>query len=208
MLPGPGQRARPRAGDRWACARDPASLHAREPAAAVAHLRAVRRHHGLQPRRRSGRRASTLRDENAPPTDRARLFVAGPVIGGDTADAARANDRTRSPTMKPDLLKIRVDDNLGTIAQDAGGGLARGDRGGARAQAAGRRPHLLAGRREGDAAGRRRHDRAQRARRAGRRRVHQRAEVARRLLFADADARDLDVHLRRRRRRGSTIRFS
>jgi imidazolonepropionase-like amidohydrolase len=51
-----------------------------------------------------------LRDEKA--IDRARLFVAGPVIGGDTADAARAN-AGKVVEMKPDLLKIRVDDNLG-----------------------------------------------------------------------------------------------
>ena len=45
--------------------------------------------------------------------DRARLFVAGPVITGDTADAARANTN-KAADLKPDLLKIRVDDNLGT----------------------------------------------------------------------------------------------
>jgi imidazolonepropionase-like amidohydrolase len=43
----------------------------------------------------------------------ARLFVAGPVITGSTADAARAmTDKVAS--MKPDLLKIRIDDNLGS----------------------------------------------------------------------------------------------
>jgi imidazolonepropionase-like amidohydrolase len=54
-----------------------------------------------------------LRNENASATDRARLFVAGPVIGGDTAEAARAM-AVKVADMKPDLLKIRVDDNLGT----------------------------------------------------------------------------------------------
>ena len=54
-----------------------------------------------------------LRNENATATDRARLFVAGPVIGGNTADEARANT-LKVMEMKPDLLKIRVDDNLGT----------------------------------------------------------------------------------------------
>ena len=45
--------------------------------------------------------------------DVARLFLSGPVIGGATADAARAaTDRVVS--LKPDLLKIRIDDNLGT----------------------------------------------------------------------------------------------
>ena len=52
-----------------------------------------------------------LRDE--PATDRARLFVAGPVIGGNTAEAARAMT-AKVAAMKPDLIKIRVDDNLGT----------------------------------------------------------------------------------------------
>lgn len=50
---------------------------------------------------------------NEPATDRARLFVAGPVVGGATADAARAMTNTVAD-MKPDLIKIRVDDNLGT----------------------------------------------------------------------------------------------
>lgn len=55
-----------------------------------------------------------VRDEQAAgPIDRSRLFLAGPVINGDTADAARAlTDKVAD--MKPDLLKIRVDDNLGT----------------------------------------------------------------------------------------------
>lgn len=43
----------------------------------------------------------------------ARLFVGGPVIGGATADAARAATDTVA-AMKPDLLKIRIDDNLGS----------------------------------------------------------------------------------------------
>jgi imidazolonepropionase-like amidohydrolase len=55
-----------------------------------------------------------LRNEQASgPLDRARLFVAGPVITGDTAEAARAM-AAKVADMKPDLLKIRVDDNLGT----------------------------------------------------------------------------------------------
>lgn len=55
-----------------------------------------------------------LRDEQATGTlDRARLFVAGPVINASNADAARAmTDKVAD--MKPDLLKIRVDDNLGS----------------------------------------------------------------------------------------------
>lgn len=45
--------------------------------------------------------------------DRARLFVAGPVITATSADAARA-EVDRIAAMKPDWLKIRVDDQLGT----------------------------------------------------------------------------------------------
>ncbi len=55
-----------------------------------------------------------LRNENATAADRARLFVAG---RGDRRQHRRRGARQRpprSPTMKPDLLKIRVDDNLGT----------------------------------------------------------------------------------------------
>ncbi len=52
-------------------------------------------------------------EQNTGPLDRARLFVAGPVITGDTAEAARAM-AIEVAEMKPDLLKIRVDDNLGT----------------------------------------------------------------------------------------------
>ncbi|HWI18852.1 MAG TPA: amidohydrolase family protein [Vicinamibacterales bacterium] len=55
----------------------------------------------------------TLRDENGTATDRARIFVAGAVIGGNTADEARANTAA-VVAMKPDVLKIRVDDNLGS----------------------------------------------------------------------------------------------
>lgn len=55
-----------------------------------------------------------LRDEPATAgRPRARLFVAGPVVGGGTADEARA-EASAVIAMKPDLLKIRVDDNLGT----------------------------------------------------------------------------------------------
>ncbi|HUQ86984.1 MAG TPA: amidohydrolase family protein [Vicinamibacterales bacterium] len=59
-----------------------------------------------------------LRSENATATDRARVFVAGPVITGDTAEAAR-DMANKVADMKPDLLKIRVDDNLGTTRKMA-----------------------------------------------------------------------------------------
>ncbi len=55
-----------------------------------------------------------MRNEEATGSlDRAKLFVAGAVITGDTAEAARAMTATVA-AMKPDLIKIRVDDNLGT----------------------------------------------------------------------------------------------
>ena len=55
-----------------------------------------------------------LRNEQAAgPLDRARLYVAGAVVTGETAEAARAMAISVAE-MKPDLLKIRVDDNLGT----------------------------------------------------------------------------------------------
>jgi imidazolonepropionase-like amidohydrolase len=56
-----------------------------------------------------------LRDESRPPAsvDRARLYDAGAVINGATAEEARAmTDKVADG--KPDILKIRVDDNLGT----------------------------------------------------------------------------------------------
>lgn len=54
-----------------------------------------------------------LRDSQETPTlRRARLYVAGPVVTGKTPEEARAMvDRVAA--MKPDFIKIRVDDNLG-----------------------------------------------------------------------------------------------
>lgn len=57
----------------------------------------------------------TLRDESkgAAAVNHARMFVAGAVINGATAEEAAAmTDKVADG--KPDLLKIRVDDNLGT----------------------------------------------------------------------------------------------
>ena len=58
--------------------------------------------------------AIQLRNEQAQGTFHgSRLFVAGPIIGGANADAARAaTDKTAA--MAPDLFKIRIDDNLGS----------------------------------------------------------------------------------------------
>jgi imidazolonepropionase-like amidohydrolase len=54
---------------------------------------------------RNEQRAGTLQG--------ARLFISGPVIGGNTAEAARATTDTVAAS-KPDVLKIRIDDNLGS----------------------------------------------------------------------------------------------
>jgi len=58
--------------------------------------------------------AFALRAEQAAaPPARARVYVAGPIIFTDTAEAARA-ETDKVIALKPDLLKIRVDDNLGS----------------------------------------------------------------------------------------------
>jgi len=59
------------------------------------------------------------RDSQRTPTlNRARLFVAGPVLAPKTVDEARAQvDETVA--MKVDIIKIRVDDNLGTTKKMA-----------------------------------------------------------------------------------------
>jgi len=58
--------------------------------------------------------AFKLRDAQATPSlNRARIFVAGPVIVAKTPEEARQMvDKVAD--MKPDYIKIRVDDNLGT----------------------------------------------------------------------------------------------
>lgn len=53
------------------------------------------------------------REQDQGPFEGARLLLAGPVINSPTADAARAmTDRVAA--LKPDLIKIRIDDNLGS----------------------------------------------------------------------------------------------
>ncbi len=54
--------------------------------------------------------------QNAPSLDRARIFLAGEVIVGQTPDEARQMV-AKVAAAKPDLIKIRVDDNLGTTAK-------------------------------------------------------------------------------------------
>lgn len=56
----------------------------------------------------------TARDgQNTPTLDRARVFVAGPVLNPKTPDEARQLV-AKNADMKVDIIKIRVDDNLGT----------------------------------------------------------------------------------------------
>ncbi len=58
--------------------------------------------------------AFALRAEQAAaPPARARVYVAGPIVFTDTADASRA-ETDKVIALKPDLIKVRVDDNLGT----------------------------------------------------------------------------------------------
>jgi imidazolonepropionase-like amidohydrolase len=58
--------------------------------------------------------AFTLRGaQEAPALGRARIFGAGPIVTGATADAARAAVG-RVAALEADIVKIRVDDNLGT----------------------------------------------------------------------------------------------
>ncbi|HEY0872563.1 MAG TPA: amidohydrolase family protein [Vicinamibacterales bacterium] len=49
---------------------------------------------------------------SAPGLDRARIFVAGRVVNAETPDEARQQVREIA-TLRPDWIKIRVDDNLG-----------------------------------------------------------------------------------------------
>jgi imidazolonepropionase-like amidohydrolase len=56
--------------------------------------------------------------QNTPSLDRARLYVAGPVLAPKTADEARAQVHELAPS-KPDFVKIRVDDNLGSTVKMA-----------------------------------------------------------------------------------------
>ena len=60
-----------------------------------------------------GEEAVRLRDAQDESLDRARLFLAGAVVVGDTPDEARAMV-DQNAEMKADFIKIRVDDNLGS----------------------------------------------------------------------------------------------
>src|SRR5262249_21273375 len=51
--------------------------------------------------------------QNTPSLDRTRIYLAGDVITGGTPQEARQM-AARVAAMKPDIIKIRVDDNLGS----------------------------------------------------------------------------------------------
>jgi imidazolonepropionase-like amidohydrolase len=54
--------------------------------------------------------------QNTPSLDRARIYLAGDIITATTPEAARQQVASVAAT-KPDIIKIRVDDNLGTAAK-------------------------------------------------------------------------------------------
>ena len=56
--------------------------------------------------------------QNTPTLNRARVFVAGPVIGPDTPEEARTQV-AGAVAQNVDIIKIRVDDNLGTTKKMA-----------------------------------------------------------------------------------------
>ncbi len=84
------------------------------------HLRRVRRDDGLQPRRRRQRAGGYrgARRQATPSLDRARIFTSGPVLDAEHARGGRA-DVAKVAAMKVDIVKIRVDDNLGTTPKMA-----------------------------------------------------------------------------------------
>jgi imidazolonepropionase-like amidohydrolase len=57
-------------------------------------------------------------EQNVPTLDRARVFVAGPVLTPNTPDEARTQIAGVAD-QKVDMVKIRVDDNLGTVPKMA-----------------------------------------------------------------------------------------
>ena len=103
---------------------DQASVHARQSAAAAAHLRHVRRDHGLQPWRRSGGRLRAAQRECG------RGRSGAPVRGGSgdyrrhrrcgTRDDQQGRRHETRPVEDPRRRQSRH------RSQDAGGGVARG----------------------------------------------------------------------------------
>ena len=95
-----------------------------------------------------------LRDaQDSPGLDRARLFVAGPVIAAASAGGGARRSVDELAPRRPDMVKIRVDDNLGTAAKMPPGRLPGRHRAGAQTRPARGRPCLLPRRREGRCCG-------------------------------------------------------
>ncbi len=61
---------------------------------------------------------SARADQNTPKLDHARVFLAGPVLAPKTPDEARSQVADVA-AQKVDIVKIRVDDNLGTVPKMA-----------------------------------------------------------------------------------------
>ena len=55
--------------------------------------------------------------QNAPTLDRARIYVAGDVIDRHDAGSSARQTVATVAAQKPDVIKIRVDDNLGTTTK-------------------------------------------------------------------------------------------
>ena len=86
---------------------------------ALAHLRLYARYGVTTVASLGGDGADGFRlreEQDTAALDRARLYVAGPVLAPTTPEAARAQVAALAP-LKPDWVKIRVDDTLGTTAR-------------------------------------------------------------------------------------------
>ena len=127
------------------------------------------------------------REQDKGPFDGARLFLAGPVINGPTADAARAlTDKVAA--MKPDFIKIRIDDNLGSSRKMPEEAWRATIERAKELKLLGRGSHFLSRGCEGRIACRLDAHRAQREGHARGRGVRPGTEGTQRLLFADVDA--------------------
>ena len=145
-------------------------------------------------------RDQTRAEQQTPALMRSRLFIAGPIPTSKTAEEARkAVDAIAAA--KTDIVKIRLDDNLGRGAKMPVEAytaiLDEAHKKGMRVAV-----HVVTlADGEGRAAARRRLHRAQRPRRGGRRRVHRADEEERRVLLPDVPARALHVRRTARSRR-------
>ena len=112
--PRPDFGARPRLRRAGHASRAPTPTRTRCASSACSRATASRRS-GASAANRS-RPSAPATAQNTPSLDRARLYVAGDVIVGKTPEEARQMV-ARVAAAKPDVIKIRVDDNLGTTAK-------------------------------------------------------------------------------------------